>query len=240
MMFPTFAPLNFILKYKFCNNMRAILKILIVLSVYPIVFSCRQVPLEENVENGNISLGKPVSVEINFLGVEYENAKNVQVLESNESSSKIPQGINSFLFAEIKEIIPSNLSGNNEYFSSLDLESSIPAGNLPKGAKYSILAYKKPKYSNDEYAFHKRYDFTIGEENARMELTGGQNYTLIVISTGTQAIPNIVNVENFNGVYFRTKNQDPNIKFLYQKIENFIPFDSGDVRNSIYKIKRFC
>jgi len=49
------------------------LKILFILSVSSFVFSCRYIPENEKYHNENISLGKPVLVNINFLGIEYEN-----------------------------------------------------------------------------------------------------------------------------------------------------------------------
>jgi len=51
--------------------MKAILRTLFLLSITLFVFSCRQIPEDEKMDNENISLGQPVSVKINLKGVEW-------------------------------------------------------------------------------------------------------------------------------------------------------------------------
>jgi len=124
-----------------------------------------------------------------------------------------------FIFSEVETIpeIPNNLA-------SLVLSSAKDAGNLATGTKYTILAYKKK--AGDSYVFHKKQDFTIGNTDSKIELDAGENYTLIIVSIGTNTTPNITNLNSFSEVsLIPGKHEDNNRKFLYQKKENFIPKD---------------
>jgi len=65
--------------------MKAILKTLFVLSIVPFVFSCRQIPENEEVESEIISYNGPISIKINFHGVDYanDNLENTPISENN-------------------------------------------------------------------------------------------------------------------------------------------------------------
>jgi len=243
LMFFTFAPLNFLLKYKFYNNMKAILKTLIILSVYPII-SCRQAPIEENMENGNISLENPISVKINFLGIDSEN-NNEKKAYISENNSQARRGnslktkgldinthyIDDFSFLDVKEI--SNTPEDNEYLASIGLSaSSVKGEDLPNGAKYTILAYKQ---IGNAYIFHKQQVFEVGDQNPKMELDHGQNYTLFIASSGAYTPLKIENIDLYGYVNFTQNSSDKG--FLYQKIENFIPI--GHINNVLdIKLKK--
>jgi len=109
------------------------------------------------------------------------------------------------------------------------LVSGIDAGNLLTESKYIILAYKK---TENNYIFHKKQSFTIGEIDPKIELDNEQNYTLIIVSTGTSVLANITDERDFNNVRFITENYaNPDVKFLYQKVENFKPIGADNVIN---------
>jgi len=103
---------------------------------------------------------------------------------------------------------------------------------LPNDVKYTILAYKK---ISNSFIFHKKQDFTIGDQNQKIELDSGQEYTLIIISTGTSELPKLSNENDFYNVGFSTQYNDKNARFLYQKIENFIPSWIGKELNITLK-----
>jgi len=102
----------------------------------------------------------------------------------------------------------------------LDLKSAS-AGNLPNGAKILILAYKKIGIA---YSLHKEHVFEVGKDSD-FRLNGGQNYTFIVVSTGTAYLPQIVNKSNLSNAYFSfdKKNTFKDGQILYQRIDNFFP-----------------
>jgi len=56
-----------------------------VFSMAFLIFSCRQIPENEEVERKNISYNEPISIKINFYGVDYtdNSLENVPVGENN-------------------------------------------------------------------------------------------------------------------------------------------------------------
>jgi len=134
-------------------------------------------------------------------------------------SSTSTQNIDSFSFAKIEKIL--NIPENNEYIASLGLEAARHTENLPDGTRYVILAYKKIKNS---YIFHKKQDFIVGKKDYKIELDNAQNYTFIIVSMGTETIPKILNENDFDNVSLVTNfSYGSNERFLYQRIDNFIP-----------------
>jgi len=65
--------------------MRPNLTFVFLLSLFYFALSCRVAPENEKPENENISLKNPVSIKINFLGIEQENEipENTLVSENN-------------------------------------------------------------------------------------------------------------------------------------------------------------
>jgi len=66
--------------------MKITLNILLVLSIIPFTFSCRQIPEDEKMDSESISLGKPVSVKIHLQGVEWMSNINDNNLISENNS----------------------------------------------------------------------------------------------------------------------------------------------------------
>jgi len=66
--------------------MKTILRILSTLSIIVFMFSCRQIPEDEAIDNENISFGKPVSVKINLQWVEWLSNINESSLVSENNS----------------------------------------------------------------------------------------------------------------------------------------------------------
>jgi len=62
------------------------LKSLFLLSIILLTISCRQIPEDEKMDNENISLGSPVSVKINFKGVEWVGDINETPFVSENNS----------------------------------------------------------------------------------------------------------------------------------------------------------
>jgi len=191
---------------------KTILKTLVILSVYLFVFSCNRDRDDEKKEIENIPSKELVSVKINFSGAEWgeEISKNIQL--SGKDSG-----------VESKSLSTTKLKDNT--LQDINSFTSEKKDNLPNETKYTVLAYKKV---DSTYSYHKRKDFTVGETDPKMELYAGESYTLVVVSVGTEKIPNISNENDLNTVNFPVDGSDPNEKFLYQKIENFTP-DSSDI-----------
>jgi len=65
--------------------MNIISNTLFVSSIFSFIFSCRHIPDEEKMDNNDISSNIPISIKINFLGVEYEknNPDNILISENN-------------------------------------------------------------------------------------------------------------------------------------------------------------
>jgi len=194
--------------------MKTVLKTLVILSVYFFVFSCNRDRDDEKKEIENIPSKELVSVRINFLGAEWGEkiSKNIQL--SGKDSG-----------VESKSLSTTKLKNNTP--QDINSFASEKKDNLPNETKYTILAYKKV---DTTYSYHKRKDFAVDETDPKMELYAGENYTLVVVSTGTEKIPNISKENDFNTVDFPVDGSNPNEKFLYQKIENFTPNkDNGDI-----------
>jgi len=66
--------------------MKTILKQLFILSIFSFVYSCRTTPENNEFENKNISSKTPVSVKINFLGVDFENNNQENDLMSKNNT----------------------------------------------------------------------------------------------------------------------------------------------------------
>jgi len=61
-------------------------RILSILSIIVFMFSCRQIPEDEKIDNENISFGEPVSVKIDLQGVEWMSNINDNALVSENNS----------------------------------------------------------------------------------------------------------------------------------------------------------
>jgi len=204
--------------------MKTILNILFISSIFSFIFSCRQIPDEEEIDSVYISLNNPVSVKIKFHGFEYEKSSPINTIIS-ENNTEVGEGdfldnnkleentyYGDFIYTKV-ETIPEN----NEYAASLGLSAAVKGNTFPSEAIYTILAYMK---IGNKYIFHKKAEFTGNDRNPKIVLNGDQNYTIIVISSGKNKALQIHNLEDFDKVCFfyselLTKN------FYYQKIENF-------------------
>jgi len=194
------------------------LKPLFVLSTISFVFSCRQV-LEENKETiENISSNDaPISVKVNFQGIEYGDEINIgggKSLKTGNLNSYTEVLDDDLGVAEVEETIET--LENNEYFTSLGL-GHLETENLPIGAKYAIIAYKKIGYT---YVFDQQQEFIVGR-SSEMKFEGDQNYTLLIFSMGRAIVPSVFDKYDINKVHFNVV--DNNDIFLYQQIDNFIP-----------------
>jgi len=136
---------------------------------------------------------------------------------------------NGFGAVQIESIL--DYSKNNQYFSSNNLVSSA-IDNLPNGVKYVILAYKNN--SNNSFTFEKDEIFTVGRRS-EIKLNVNQNYTLVIVSTGTQNIPEIIGKNYFSSARFWVDRSDPNVKILYQKIDDFKP--NGNIKENVINVK---
>jgi len=121
-------------------------------------------------------------------------------------------------FAQIQSIPETH--ENEKYLASLGLQAGVSAGNLPNGAKVLVLAYKKKNDNN--YIFHKEHIFEVGKESD-FRLDGGQNYTLLIVSQGTDNPPIAHDKTNFNYSYFSIDRTAQNGQVLYQRIDNLVP-----------------
>jgi len=222
--------------------MKAYPKQLLILSIFTLMVSCRVEPQYGSSENENIPHGEPVSVKINFSGVEWEskNNKNPQIYKNNLTEGSLnfneiqnyTQPLDESSFVRI-ESIPETPE-NEEYLNSLgiDLKSS-PAGYLPKGSKVLILAYKK---NGETYKFHKQHIFEVGKKSD-FRLNGGQNYTLIAFSTASDKLPKIgpTNSADLKNSYFIFDKSFRGGEYLYQRIDNLIP--NGNIPNNKLDIR---
>jgi len=142
---------------------------------------------------------------------------NPLIINQIQSSTQV---LDESYFAQI-ESIPETPE-NEKYLAGLGLDlKSASAGNLPNGAKVLVLAYKK---NGDTYTFHKEHIFEVGKDSD-FRLNGGQNYTLIFVSTGTDYLPKTGNKNNLTDAYFSFDriNSFPNGQIVYQRIDNLIP-----------------
>jgi len=120
-------------------------------------------------------------------------------------------------FAEIEEIIET--PENNEYLASLGLSSKL-VEEYPYDVT-TVLAYKKIEdnyYVLDKVVYIKNID--------EIELTEGQNYTLLFHGG---RLDNIQNKEDIDNVYIENKNLD--FKPLVHRIDNFVP--DGNKTNTL-------
>jgi len=62
------------------------LKSLLILSMFFLSISCRQIPEDEKMDTENVSLGKPVSVKIKLEGVEWMGNINENSLVDENNS----------------------------------------------------------------------------------------------------------------------------------------------------------
>jgi len=112
---------------------------------------------------------------------------------------------------------------NSENLSYLESISATKEGDaLQNGVGYVILAYKKTR---DGFAFYKNWNLSVGETDSKIELDTGENYTIVVVSTGTRILPKIVEVEDFDNARFIPP---LGTNFLYNKYENFVPEEGSD------------
>jgi len=212
--------------------MKTVFNALFILSIFSFIFSCRHIPNNEEMDSENISLSEPKSVKIKFLGVEYQkNDPNNTLISENATegggedylnNNKLAENIYYGDFISTKvETIP-EIPENNKYLASLGLEAAKKsAGNLPTDAVYTILAYTKVGRG---CTFYKKYNFSVNQLNSEIKLDYKKAYVIIILSTGTKEFPNIANENNYSDVRFNIENHsDPNVKFLYQTIENFTP-----------------
>jgi len=65
--------------------MKTTLKRLFILSIFMLVISCRVTPKDDDLVSENISSNKPISIKINFSGVEWNSDinKNPLIAENN-------------------------------------------------------------------------------------------------------------------------------------------------------------
>jgi len=136
-----------------------------------------------------------------------------------------------FIFSEVENI--PEIPQNDEHLASLGLEASVRGDDIPSGVLYTILFYKK---TGNTYTFYKRKDFIVGQDS-EIELSGDQNYTLIIVSFGTSSKPNISNINDINRVYLDTSS-DVIKEVLYQRKDNFIPNGNKRVNYLNIKLKR--
>jgi len=66
--------------------MEATLKRLFILSIFTLIVSCRVTPQDNNLDDENISSNEPVSVKINFSGVEWNSDINENPLIAENNS----------------------------------------------------------------------------------------------------------------------------------------------------------
>jgi len=126
----------------------------------------------------------------------------------NNNLNTYTQDLDYLGVAEIEEIIET--PENNEYLASLGLSSKLTE-EYPYDVT-TVLAYKK---LGNNYVFDKVVQVkNFGE----FELTGGQNYTLLLHGG---RVNDIKNKEDINNVYIENKNL--NFKPLFQRIDNFVP-----------------
>jgi len=209
-----------------------ILKRLFILSIFTLMISCRVTPHDDNLAGENISSNESVSVKINIYSTEWNSDinENPLISENNSRGGGNPlvinqiqsstQSLDESSFAQIQSI--PETPENEKYLADLGLDlKSASAGNLPNGAKVLILAYKK---NGNTYTFHKEHVFEVGKDSD-FRLNGGQNYTLIVVSTGTSYLPKTENKNNLTDAYFSfdKKNTFKDGQIVYQRIDNLIP-----------------
>jgi len=95
-----------------------------------------------------------------------------------------------------------------------------------------VLVYKKAGY---DYIFEKEETFVVGNKS-EIQLSRNQNYTLVIVSTGTSVPPKISEKVSFTDARFMPYNTvDLHTRFLYQRIDNFIP--NGDINHDLIDIK---
>jgi len=137
----------------------------------------------------------------------------------NQIQSSI-QTLDESSFARI-ESIPETPE-NEKYLADLGIDlKSASAGYLPSGAKVLVLAYKK---NGNTYTFHKEHVFEVGKDSD-FRLDGGQNYTLIFVSTGSKYIKTY-NINNINNAYFSFDRTTEEGQYLYERIDNVITSES--------------
>jgi len=190
---------------------------MVILSMVILIVSCRT-SHDNRVEDEVISLVNPVLVNINFLGVEWENNSNQNI--------ELP-------------IYKSGLSvSSNHSVAKTEKTSQVSEKDLPNGTKYKILAYKKTGECWNCYSFHKEEDFVVGQRNPSMILNNGQNYTLLIISMEDKNLPTISDRDSLDRVNIKFNTEKENYtKLSYQRIDNFIP--NGKIENKIdIKLKK--
>jgi len=193
--------------------MEAILKQIFILSIFTLVVSCRVTPHDENMGSESTSSNESVSVKINFLGVEWSNEIN----EKPKIQSSI-QALDENSFTQIKEI--PEIPENEKYLADLGLDlESATTEYIQKGAKILIIAYKN---NGDTYTFHKEHIIELGK-NFDFRLDSGQNYTLIIVSTGTEKLPVIHNTNDINSSYFSFDRNLEEGQYLYRRIDYYVP-----------------
>jgi len=195
---------------------------------------------ENNVDD-KTSQEKHVSVEIKFLGIEKvkkNDPEKAKAMKYSNLMSNEPIGYTQVLdgelgAAEIEKI--QNYDENKEYYLASpdeDLKFLSNNANVPNEIVCKILAYKK---NGNTYTFHKQEDFILGTSNPQMELDSDQNYTLLIVSTGTGVVPRVIGENDFESVRFVVNQSDTNTKILYQRIDDFTP--NGNIDNNFVEIK---
>jgi len=203
--------------------MKTILRTLFILSIILFVFSCRQIPEDEKMNNENISPGGLVSIKTNLKNIEWINNTNENPLVSENNSegegkslknnnlNTYTQDLGVLGVAEIEEIIET--PENNEYLASLGLSSKL-VEKYPYDVT-TIIAYKKNK--DNTHTFDK---IVYVEKDGNFELTGDQNYTLFLHS-GRVPIGNIKDKEDIERI--AVYNENISLKPFVQRIDDFIP-----------------
>jgi|GEM_PF-427943 len=187
---------------------------------------------------GNALDGELVSVRIKFLGL--DNITNASqkaqamignYLNNNELSAYTQVLDEELGAAEVKRI-QDFTENQNFYLSSSSKNPELLANNteLPKETVYKILAYKK---NGNTYVFDKQQNFVLGAKNPQIKLNSNQNYTLLIVSMGTAAIPSVVSENDFESVRFLVNQSDTNTEILYQRINDFIPNGNVDDNNEV-------
>jgi len=222
------------------------LKSLFLFAIISFVFSCRTASDNEKIEKKDTPSENPpyedvpsknvVSIKLNFDRTKWNNnnPQNTQFGLNKSWGGGGKSLINNEL-AHYTEVLDNGLGAVEitEKPKSIELQSfSSKKEDIPKDATYVVLAYKKAGY---DYIFEKEETFVVGNKS-EIQLTKNQNYTLVIISTGTSIPPKISEKEIFTEARFKADdNVDTYTRFLYQRIDNFIP--NGDINHDLIDLK---